>query len=393
MISINSDKKFDEQARSFFVVNSRGFETARDFWVYTNSKILLLRNIESLTKEYRNNFGKEKDELNYDPTKISWSSSLIADVKKHKEPSAYTIRDALYRPYFKQNVYFGETFIHRMGQMKEIFPTPAHKNLVICVSGLGGTKQNTTIITNLIPDLNCLDAGTQCFPLYWYEENKNVQTTLFGNSENDDKYIRHDGITDWILKEIRARYHVNSITKEMIFYYVYGILHSKKYRERFAPDLKKSLPRLPIVENINDFMAFSEAGRQLAQLHLYYESVPPCESVSVQIQRENYLVEKMRFPQKRQKDTIIYNGDITISNIPAEAYEYVVNGKSAIEWIMERYQITVDKDSGIRNDPNDWAREHNQPRYILDLLLSVIELSVQTAGIVNALPEIDWEKE
>ena len=133
-------------------------------------------------------------------------------------------------------------------------------------------------------------------------------------------------------------------------------------------------------------------GRQLADLHINYESVPPYAGVQVTGTDSGFFrVQKMRFPKKGKKDTIIYNSKITVSNIPAEAYEYVVNGKSAIEWIMERYQVKVDKASGIKNDPNDWADEVGNPRYILDLLLSIINVSVQTVDLVNGLPKLEFE--
>ena len=238
---------------------------------------------------------------------------------------------------------------------------------------------------------------SQFFPLYWYEENKQ-QPSLFDDIE-DNKYIRHDGVSDWILKEVRSRYGgAKNITKEHIFYYVYGLLHSEEYRIRFADDLRKSLPRIPIVEKVEDFMAFYKAGKALAELHLNYEEVEPCPGVTVEesgIKQDEYAyytVEKMRFPSgvkaKDKPSTIQYNGHIVVRDIPQVAYDYVVNGKSAIEWIMERYQVTIDKDSQIKNDPNDWSREHEKPRYILDLLLSVINVSVQTVAIVKSLPAL-----
>lgn len=266
--------------------------------------------------------------------------------------------------------------------------------------------------------------------MYWYEENKNPQTSLFDDAETN-RYIRRDGITDWILKEVRNRFGgTKAITKEHIFYYVYGLLHSKQYRERFADDLKKSLPRIPIVDNVQDFMAFYKAGKTLADLHLNYEqgiNTPATEQgagtyseLSAQAQRtlgvivtgdidiwqdewteetyQYFAVEKMRFAKVRDengkliadKTCIIYNSHITIENIPLKAYEYIVNGKSAIEWIIERYAVTIDKASQIKNDPNAWSREHEQPRYILDLLLSVIMLSCQTVDIVNTLPKLNF---
>jgi predicted helicase len=156
------------------------------------------------------------------------------------------------------------------------------------------------------------------------------------------------------------------------------------------------LPRLPFVETVTDFWAFSKAGRKLAELHLNYETVAPSPDVTVTgDDGKTYSVDKIRFPKKDQKETINYNSKITLSNIPLKAYEYVVNGKSAIDWIMERYRVTTDlnakgEGSGITNDPNDWAKEVGNPRYILDLLLSVINVSVQTMDIVNSLPKVEF---
>ena len=184
----------------------------------------------------------------------------------------------------------------------------------------------------------------------------------------------------------------NTLSKEDIFYYVYGILHSPDYRTAFANDLKKMLPRIPLVEDVRDFWKFSKAGRKLADLHIHYEEVPHNEGVNVSGEGSgNFKVQKMRFPKKNQTDTIIYNSQIAVTNIPDKAYEYVVNGKSAIHWIMERYQVKTDKKSGIKNDPNDWAEEVGNPRYILDLLLSIINVSVQTVDIVASLPKLEFE--
>lgn len=277
-----------------------------------------------------------------------------------------------------------------MYQNGRIYPVSIQDNITICVSGLNTRLDNTSVfLSSKITDLNLLDAGTQCFPLYFYEENNSVQKGMFDTDETQ-KYHRREAISDFILSLAKKQYG-KSVSKEDIFYYVYGFLHSKEYRESFANDLKKMLPRLPLVEDVKHFWAFSNAGRKLADLHLNYESVDPYPDVNVTRDDSGfYTVDKMRFPKKGQTDTIIYNNRITVSNIPAKAYKYVVNGKSAIEWIMERYQVKTDKDSGITNNPNDWAAEHNKPRYILDLLLSIINVSVQTVDIVNSLPKISF---
>ena len=422
---IEPEKKFDEKSKSWFVVNSRGFETSRDSWVYASSKASLENNITTISKEYNKNLGRNKDDLNFDPSKISWSSSLISDAKNSKPLSSHTFRDSVYRPYFKQSVYFGETFIHRMGQMKVFFPSTEHDNRIICISGLGGNKQNTTLISNHITDLNCLDAGTQCFPLYYYEEPKTTdQTDIFASN---DKYVRKDAVSDYILKQARTQYKDPKIRKEDIFYYVYGFLHCEEYRTEFSADLKKMLPRLPLVDTADDFWAFSKAGRKLADIHLNYEQAEPYKALIVPASQiasefpmfsgiaadikgfysaENpktlYRVRQMRFAKKSGYDSkgkakniddktrIIYNDKIAIAKIPKEAYEYVVNGKSAIEWIMERYAVTTDKASGIVNDPNDWALEHNDPQYIFNLVLRIITVSLETMKIVKSLPKVKF---
>jgi predicted helicase len=395
-ISIDSEKKFDTKAQAFFVVNSRGLETGRDAWVYNSSKEKLSLNIKSSVDFYNSEIERYATAqksgvdinvngfINTDPTKISWTSSLIAKLEKGEKAifEKHKIGIGVYRPYFKQHVYRGDKMNHRRGQFEEFFPTPNFKNLVICVSAR--YKDGTVLITNLIPDLH-FNGDTQAFPLYYYEENNATQKGLF-DEDIEQQYIRRDAISDFIFEKSKKRYGKN-VTKEDIFYYVYGFLHSKEYRETFANDLEKMLPRLPLVDDVRDFWVFSKAGRQLAELHLNYETVLPYPDAKV-TGDDFFTVEKMRFPKKGQKDIIIYNSHITVSNIPDRAYQYVVNGKSAIEWIMERYQVTTHKESGIINNPNDWATEIGNPRYILDVLLSIINVSVQTVAIVENLPKL-----
>ena len=226
--------------------------------------------------------------------------------------------------------------------------------------------------------------------MYYYEKVAENTASLFAPKKTINGYARHDAITDFILSECRAKYGPK-VTKDDIFYYVYGLLHSEDYKKAFADDLKKSLPRLPLVDGPEVFRAFSKAGRDLADLHLGYETVKPYDKVKVTGEElGDFTVEKMRFAGKADKSTIVYNHAVTIGGIPPEAYEYVVNGRSAVEWLMDRYRVTVDKDSGIKNDPNDWAAEHDQPRYILDLLLRIITVSLETMKIVRGLPKLDF---
>ena len=196
-------------------------------------------------------------------------------------------------------------------------------------------------------------------------------------------------MTDFILQQARKIYG-NAVTKEDIFYYVYGFLHLPGYREKFSAELKKSLPRIFLVEDAQKFWQLSKAGRELAEIHLNYEEQDAPEDVKViGGDSGDYRVKKLRFA-KDDRTTLIYNEFITIKNIPPRSFDYVVNGRSPLEWIIDRYQVKVDSASGIENNPNDWCTEHNNPRYILDLILSCITVSLKTLDIVENLPSVEF---
>lgn len=400
------DKKFNKKAKAFFVLNSLGVGSSRDAWVFNSSLHALKENIGRTVDFYNQQVAlwceredrniKVEDFISNDSTKISWSSSLIPNVSKGVFISTSdNYIESSYRPFFKQKLYFGEKLIHRRGQIDILFPE-GYSNIVICVNCISN-KGASCLITDCAPDIHYV-GDTQVFPLYWYDDSTSDIVDLFNQySEKDvlDKYDRKDGISDFILSEARKQYGVK-VKKEDVFYYVYGFLHSKDFKDTFEADLKKSLPRLPLVDKPEDFWAFSKAGRELAELHLNYETVEPYQGVEFE---ENpvcgYGVEKMRFgkidSKTADKSTIIFNGGLTIRNIPLEAYDYVVNGKSAIEWIMERYQITTDSKSGILNDPNKWAEEHDDEKYIFNLVLRMITVSLETMKIVNSLPKVKFE--
>lgn len=222
------------------------------------------------------------------------------------------------------------------------------------------------------------------------------------------KLVKRSAITDEALAHFREPYaaeDAEKISKEDIFYYIYGLLHSEEYRERYADNLSKQLPRIPRMKTYADFAAFSQAGRDLGALHLDYESVPMYTGVNLtgtlkglklapqQIVggvAEDFRVVKMKFAKKDDKTRIVYNSKITVEDIPEAAYDYIVNGKSAVEWVMERQAVTTDKKSGITNDANDWAIDTMQnPRYPLELLLRVITVSLETQKIVRSLPQLN----
>ncbi|HTN18831.1 MAG TPA: type ISP restriction/modification enzyme [Pelobium sp.] len=404
-IPIEPDKKFNLKTQTFFNTYAIGVASNRDAWVYNFSSAKIEENMIKTIEFYNEQIQSyaraksENDKINCDEfidtnaSKISWTVNLKKDLEKLKAHNFMEseMRSGLYRPYMKQNLYFDKPFIERPGLAPKLFPNKNFKNRLITVTGQGASKTFSVLISSEITNLDTLEKA-QCFPLYYYEENNHSQKGLFDNGDQQD-YIRRDGISDFILDRAKKQYGKN-VEKEDIFYYAYGFLHSPSYREKFANDLKKMLPRLPLVDDVRDFWKFSKAGRALANLHLNYEEVEAYPNLKLTGENSGfYTVEKMRFPKKNQKDTIIYNSKVCIENIPAKAYEYIVNGKSAIEWIMERYAVTTHKDSGIKNDPNDWATEVGNPRYILDLLLSIINVSVQTVDIVNSLPVVDFEEE
>lgn len=402
--TIVPSKKFDRSSKSFFITYAVGIGSNRDSWVYDYSSQSLINKIEGFVKSYNTqrlayhvavnksvSQIKIDDFLTNNDSNIKWTRGLKTTLKNNIaiHPNKRFIREVSYRPFNKQLIYFDKFLIESPGINDRFFPSSKQTNLSIIVPGTGGVKDFYSLMVNSFKDLDTY-GGCQSFPLYYYEEPKTIQKGLFDDPTEKD-YVRRDAISDFILERAKKQYGKN-VTKEDIFYYVYGFLHSKEYRENFANDLKKMLPKLPLVEDVKDFWAFSKAGRQLAELHLNYETVPSYKDVKVVGDKSNnFLVTKIKFLTKNQKDTIIYNNHIVISNIPSKAYEYIVNGKSAIEWIMERYQITTHKDSGITNNPNDWSNEVENPRYILDLLLSIINVSVQTVNIVDNLPKLDFE--
>jgi len=396
------EKKYDSRSKSYFTTFSLGISTNRDAFCYNSSIGDLKTNIHNTIDFYNSERlkihqqMKDNPELaidklfDYNSARVNWTDIWKRDLKNNIE---YTFEEkncviGMYRPFFKQNFYYSNILNHRVYQQPKLFPFNGANNVVICISS-SSNDGVAVLIADAVPNLH-FNGDSQCFPLYYYEENQKETPTLF-DKDNQKEDVRRDGISDFILERARKIYG-KTITKEDIFYYVYGFLHSPEYRLEFVNDLKKMLPKLPLVEDVRDFWKFSKAGRNLAELHLGYEKLGSHPDVVVAGADSGFFqVEKMRFPKKDQKGIIQFNSQITISNIPLCAYKFMINGKSAVEWVMERYATSVHKDSGIKNDPNDWAKEVGNPRYILDLLLSVINISVQTVDIVNSLPKIKFE--
>jgi predicted helicase len=385
-------------ANPIFTTYSRGLETGRDAWVYNSSREALESSVTKMVEAYNNEVSRweeagrplpVEDFIDRDPTRISWARSLRSALQKGTrltvDPADVTT--AVYRPFNKQNVHFARLLNHERSQIPKFFPTSQQDNMGFYLSGLGAQKPFTTLMVDQIPDLNFWGSeGGQFFSRYTYEPQVEG-LTLF----DEEPFTKIDNITDETADAFRRRYGAG-VSKDDIFYFVYGLMHSPEYRTTYSADLKKMLPRIPDLVARGDFNAFATAGRQLADLHLNYETVDPYSLDEILTGERDLRVNKMKFkgkPGAWDKSTIVYNQHLTLRGIPAEAHEYTLGSRSAIEWILERYQVKTDKDSGIVNDPNQWGEEHGNPSYILDLLKSIVTVSVETASIVQALPKLD----
>lgn len=379
-----------------------GLTTARDSWAYNFSMQKLTSNISGMIDEYdrQRSDNRLTVAMDYDPKSISWTRALkkSAEVSREIRYSHDRIRPAVYRPYCKQNVYFDRILNEYVYSLPKLFPTRAHHNRAIGMT-TDYRKDWSVLMVDVLPDLNLLSA-TQFFSLYTYEPLPEGELPLKAkDSVVMDGYVRRDNVTAATLATYQSFYKDSKIGKEDVFYYVYGLLHSQAYRETYKADLMKMLPRIP---KLKDFWGFSFAGRSLADLHLNYETVDPhpLEEMSSSLapsgdidgqeaRYEYYRVTKMSFGARKDRSRIIYNSRITLAGIPDEAFEYQVNGKSALEWILDRYQVTTHKDSQIANDPNDYCREVDNPRYIIDLIKRIVTISIKTNRIVAALPSMD----
>jgi predicted helicase len=384
----------------------RGVETARDAWVYNSSSAALEENVKLTIAAFNAESGK--DHPDRDPKKIAWSRSLLRMAHKNTKINfdPRSSFQASYRPFFKQNLYRGRALINVVGVAAKAFPTPASEDFGFYVVAAGSDKPWSVLATAEMPDLAFWGSSSgQFFPRYSYAQLASG-TDLLGEDrslfdEAEGKRERLDNIRDDALAKFEDAYPTESITKDDVFHYAYGLMHSPEYRETYAADLRKMLPRIPFVR---EFRALADAGRALADLHLNYEAAEPYEveervSATMDDPYQQYRVEKLAFGQgprvngkgTKDRSTVIYNSRITLSGIPEEAYRYLLGSRSAIEWIMDRYQIRVDKASGIVNDPNDWSREHGNPRYIIDLVKRIVTMSVETMKIVDALPPLEIE--
>ncbi len=355
-----------------------GVATNRDTWAYNFNQEILVENMEDTIEAYneqvnkwvkRDNRDAEVDDfVEYDDKRISWSRDLKLKLKRGKsvEFDADKIIFSLYRPFTKLNLFFDFVLVDVPGQFPKIFPTPTteNENRVICIAGVGNRKGFGCLISNLIPSLDLAFEKAQCFPLYTY---------------NEDGTNRTDNITDWALKHYQKHYKDNKINKLAIFNYVYGLLHHPSYREKYAANLKRELPRLP---RAPDFWAFSNSGEQLADLHLNYEEATPYPLKAIENPKVpvSLKVEKMRL--SKDKRQLKYNDFLSLDGIPERVFDYKLGNRCALEWVIDQYRVKVDKRSGIINDPN----RPDDKEYILELVKKIITVSLETLKVIESLP-------
>ncbi|MBI4965787.1 MAG: DEAD/DEAH box helicase [Desulfomonile tiedjei] len=370
---------------------TRGLTTCRDAWVYNFNSTQLCRNVQTTINTYnaevikwqsRADKPKNRDDLRDfldsfvldDESRISWSRDLKIDVTRGRsaEYADSKIRKAIYRPFTKTLLYFDRVMNEEVYRFPLILPLGEceTENRIICLKGPGGDKPFFALMTNSLTDVSLLGFGTntQCFPFYAYDE---------------DGSNRRENITDWTIEQFFSPISVK-VGKWQIFHYVYGLLHSPEYREKYKANLKRELPRIPLPKSVEQFRAFVSAGERLADLHVNYESQPEyrLEEVLNPDRQLNWRVQKMKLT--KDKTTIIYNDFLTLSGIPSEVFEYKLGNRSALEWIIDKYQVHTDKRSGIVNDPN----RPDDKEYIVRLIGQVITVSLETVKIVNELPSL-----
>ena len=388
--------KAGKKEETIFKLYSNGYKTSRDTYIYNFSREACAANARAMVGDYlgalRELTADGADARNLldeivtrHALHVRWDRELKNNLRRRKEVSysADNLWTTQYRPFVKQHCYVDYVLVNNKYQMDSIFPEADSDNRAICVPGVGSTKPFSALVVDTMPDLHFVAFG-QCFPRYRYAQPATAQDKLPGI---DHSLERIDNITDEALGTFRAHYEDRTITKDAIFDYVYGVLHAPGYREQWADDLAKALPRIPFA---TDFHAFADAGRALAALHLGYET---CQEFPLDLaysqpgdpRPEHYRMSKlaMRYADD-EKTVLIVNDHLRISGIPAEAHRYQINGRTPLEWVIDRYKLTQDKESGIVNDPNSWF---DDPRDLIAAIQRIVHVSVNTTRVVESLPE------
>ena len=379
----SKDAKAGRTDEAVFTLFSNGYKTGRDAWMVNFSRQACVENARKMVGDYTAALREPEASTAWrrHSANLRWDGKLKDSLRRRTDAafSVANVRKVAYRPFVAAWCYADDTFAQRPAQTRSLFPDDASKNRAICVTGLGSTKPFSALVVDTMPDLELISKG-QCFPRYRYRPPPDAQSQLPGIGRGLE---RVDNITDAALRAFRARYADDAIGKDDVFDYVYGVLHAPDWRGRFANDLAKDLPRIPFAR---DFHAFARAGRALAALHLGYETCPEYPLETVGEPRPEHLrldARPMRFADDA-RTALRVNDRVTLAGIPAEAHAYQVNGRTPLEWLIDRYRITRDKESGITNDPNAWFAD---PRDLIPAIRRVVHVSAETARIVAALPE------
>ena len=395
-----------------FQSQTLGLVTSRDAWCYASSQDKLRSSIRRSVNFYNNRVaefqqtnpvGSRKDLaeqaeffVGNTPQQFHWSRENYQDMANGE---TYTVDDGgftigSYRPFFKQALYFNRKLNNSTREFPEIYPNSEAENLGIYVTGPGSSVPFSVLMTDNIPDSG-LTSGNGSSPYIHRYRYAPTQALTHPPDPDNPELERVSNINPAALAQFREHYEAPDISEDDLFYYTYGVLHSRQWREEFADDLTKSAARIPMAATADDFRAFAQAGRELAELHVNYETIEPYPLEESHGHSWNpdtpdtYRVEKMAYAgpaRNPDKTAMVCNAHITLSGIPQQAHEYQLGTRSALDWLIERYQVKTDSKTGITNDPNDWAAEHGQPRYIIDLVKRVTAVSLRTVEIVNELP-------
>ena len=388
---------------TIFRMYSRGVNTGRSAYIYNFSRNACAENAQQLTQCYLAALAEIKHILK--PTKnrmkevaarhsshLKWDDDLRNNLRRKKETlfDKDYIREVSHRPFVKINCYGDNTFIQRKYQMDRIFPDSDSENRVICVPGIGNKIDFSVLMTDTMPDLGFI-AACQCFPRWQYPHPMDISNTTGEFQGFDEAPERIDNISDTALRAFRQHYSDDAITKNDIFDYVYGILHLPSYQQQFKYDFWKMLPRIPYAPA---FRAFAKAGASLTELHLNYETCERYPNLKVEPRKqdlfweekpEHFLLDKrgMYFKDKNTKNTLIISKHVQLSGIPEAAHRYVVNGRTPLEWFIDRYKIKQDRNSRIINDSNGWFEN---PRDLITAIERIVYVSVESTKIIESLP-------
>ena len=400
-IPLCGEKKFDPDNKSFFITNSLGIKSNRDSFVNNYSKEKLKENVKLTIEHFRSELERVRNITNRVPkierSKGIWTADWRKKLFQGKDIEDFDeklIYPCTYRPFIINNRYFGKDLNWSRYQTHRFYPSNITTNLTICLGAKSPTQHGnfSLFISDKLVDHHV--TSDKCFPLHYYpkdyKELTELEQVLAGKIQ--DKY---ENVTNYVFDLAYKQYLDKNISKTDLFYYAYGFLHNKEYKTEFEDTLVREYPSIKLVDSVTDFWSFVKAGRQLAELHTNYENLGTPEGVivddlTINKNYDDYKVTKIKYKSTKDKSIIKYNSFVTIKNIPERAYSYKINGKAVIDTFIKFHAFIVDKNSRLVNDVNDLAKEKENPRYVLDLLLGTMNVALQTLDIVEGLPKIKF---